>query len=322
MIDENGTVKLGDFGIAHASGRLTRTRTGSVKGKSRYMAPEQLDRPARSIIAPICTPSASRCSRRCSATWRASRATRRRYGPMFTWPRRVPPELVPPDVAEILRRARRRRSAGALRRRGAVPPRGGDGARAPRARLRRRELARDLASLDEGFLSELPTITSEAIELHTDQGGETSPQHQPYEPPPFPLMAEPYPSSSQLRIGRRAWSRSTVIWAAGAAGAAALAIAALLVGGASSAARAPTAASLGTATQLPSSLPPRRAATGTLAVEAPAGSTVTIGSTIYPAGALELPPGEYEVTLKRRPRSRGVVRHVTVGEGAVTPIKL
>src|SRR3954463_9721888 len=42
LVDESGAVKLGDFGIAHASGRLTRTRTGSIKGKSRYMAPEQL----------------------------------------------------------------------------------------------------------------------------------------------------------------------------------------------------------------------------------------------------------------------------------------
>ncbi len=42
LVDDTGAVKLGDFGIAHASGRLTRTRVGSVKGKSRYMAPEQL----------------------------------------------------------------------------------------------------------------------------------------------------------------------------------------------------------------------------------------------------------------------------------------
>jgi len=42
LVDRSGVVKLGDFGIAHASSRITRTRPGSVKGKLRYMAPEQL----------------------------------------------------------------------------------------------------------------------------------------------------------------------------------------------------------------------------------------------------------------------------------------
>ena len=42
LLDRSGMVKLGDFGIAHASSRITRTRPGAVKGKLRYMAPEQL----------------------------------------------------------------------------------------------------------------------------------------------------------------------------------------------------------------------------------------------------------------------------------------
>ena len=37
----DGQVKLVDFGIAKAAGRLTQTQTGKVKGKYAYMAPEQ-----------------------------------------------------------------------------------------------------------------------------------------------------------------------------------------------------------------------------------------------------------------------------------------
>lgn len=39
----DGQVKVVDFGIAYASGRLAVTRTGEVKGKLAYIAPEQLD---------------------------------------------------------------------------------------------------------------------------------------------------------------------------------------------------------------------------------------------------------------------------------------
>jgi serine/threonine protein kinase len=42
LLSASGEVKLADFGIAHAAQRLTRTRAGSVKGKTRYMSPEQL----------------------------------------------------------------------------------------------------------------------------------------------------------------------------------------------------------------------------------------------------------------------------------------
>ena len=104
MLDENGAVKLGDFGIAHASGRLTRTRTGSVKGKSRYMAPEQLTGQAVDHRADLYAVGVTLFEALLGDVAReSSYATP--YGPMFTWPRRVPPELVPADVADILRRA-------------------------------------------------------------------------------------------------------------------------------------------------------------------------------------------------------------------------
>ncbi|MEM6955961.1 MAG: serine/threonine-protein kinase [Myxococcota bacterium] len=41
-ISYDGSVKVVDFGIAAAEGRVTRTRTGEVKGKFSYAAPEQL----------------------------------------------------------------------------------------------------------------------------------------------------------------------------------------------------------------------------------------------------------------------------------------
>ncbi|MFK7990784.1 MAG: serine/threonine-protein kinase [Sandaracinaceae bacterium] len=42
MVDRNGHVRLGDFGIARSSLRDARTRTGMIKGKLRYLAPEQV----------------------------------------------------------------------------------------------------------------------------------------------------------------------------------------------------------------------------------------------------------------------------------------
>src|SRR5262249_38260423 len=95
------------------------------------------------------------------------------YGPMFTWPRRVPPELVPPDVAEILGRAvvddpsARFKDAAEFRR--AVVAALGRHAPGYDAEY----LARDLRRLngmpddDDGFASELAESTDVATELRS-----------------------------------------------------------------------------------------------------------------------------------------------------------
>lgn len=42
LVGLDGVSKIGDFGIAKAESRATRTRTGQVKGKAGYMSPEQI----------------------------------------------------------------------------------------------------------------------------------------------------------------------------------------------------------------------------------------------------------------------------------------
>jgi hypothetical protein len=118
------------------------------------------------------------------------------------------------------------------------------------------------------------------------------------------------------------WSRRTAVWAAGAAGAAALAVAALLLIGTGNASSAPRPPEPQIAQVVVRPLAPARVATGTLEVAGPPGASVMIGSTIYPAGRLELPPGEYQVMLRKRARGRALTRHVTIAAGSVTPLKM
>ena len=62
FISKRGDVKLGDFGIAHAQRRESKTQAGTLKGKYGYMSPEQVvGRPidARSDLfaVGVCSPS-------------------------------------------------------------------------------------------------------------------------------------------------------------------------------------------------------------------------------------------------------------------------
>ena len=41
LVDINGVARIADFGVAHATSRLSSTRAGQLKGKVAYMAPEQ-----------------------------------------------------------------------------------------------------------------------------------------------------------------------------------------------------------------------------------------------------------------------------------------
>ncbi len=328
MVARSGVVKLGDFGIAHASSRLTHTRNGAVKGKLKYMAPEQIEARPVDHRADLYAVGVMMCEILLGdAACEPRKMTP--YGLAFAWSPRLA-EWLPPDVAPIVARALaedparrfsdaaqfRQQVAAALARR--APGYGAE------------ELARDLAALDEGFLSEQPTVASGAIELTTDPGGETSPQSEkvtePHKlsPPPPVFLTEPFPLSSAYDLGvdlkAPVWNRRTAAWAAGAAGAAALAVAALLITGVSSAAPPAPAPPISTIAQVRQIAAP--SSTGTLAVDAPPGASMMIGSTVYQAGRLELPPGDYEVMLKRRARGRGVIRKVTIAAGAVTAIKL
>jgi eukaryotic-like serine/threonine-protein kinase len=53
LVGVDGITRIVDFGIAKAAGASHKTRSGTVKGKSAYMAPEQLDGKAVSRLADI-----------------------------------------------------------------------------------------------------------------------------------------------------------------------------------------------------------------------------------------------------------------------------
>ena len=104
MVDRRGFVKLGDFGIAHASGRITRTRVGAIKGKSRYMAPEQLQGAALDHRADLYAVGVTLFEAILGDFARES-STPTIYGPMFVWPERMPQGAIPADVEALLRKA-------------------------------------------------------------------------------------------------------------------------------------------------------------------------------------------------------------------------
>ncbi|MGZ3425447.1 MAG: protein kinase domain-containing protein [Polyangia bacterium] len=353
MIDECGAVKLGDFGIAHASGRLTRTRTGSVKGKSRYMAPEQLTGQPVDHRADLYAVGVTLFEALLGDVAReSSYATP--YGPMFTWPRRVPPELVPPDVGEILKRAvvddPRQRFADAAQFRRAVVTALGRHAPGYDAEM----LAFDLRRLQgepEGFGGDLAETSDVATELRparprlalvdrtpTPPGAVTTmpasalmtlPVGAASTAPtnPQPIGSRTLPSPQPLfydepeLVGPRP-SRGLVL-AIGAAAATALLLAIIIAVASGPTARVvvPTAPSPA-AQAVPRATPlrPAHATVGILEVSGPVGARPSIGAVVYPPApcTVELPPGDYDVKL--RARHRVVNRHVTIAAGHTTSL--
>lgn len=103
LITRSGTVKLADFGIAHATGRLTHTQHGAVKGKTRYMAPEQLEGGTidhRSDLFAVGVVFLEALLGRSGAdAWHSTG-----MGPIFRLPARIPAGL-PVEVERLLRRA-------------------------------------------------------------------------------------------------------------------------------------------------------------------------------------------------------------------------
>ena len=351
LVDDAGAVKLGDFGIAHASGRLTRTRTGSIKGKSRYMAPEQLTGRPVDHRADLYAVGVTLFEALLGDVARES-SFATPYGPMFTWPRRLPPELIPDDVAAILRRAvvedpGARFASAAEFRRAVVQSllRYAPGYDAE-------VLARDLRRLrgeptDPG--PDLADGTDVATELRTGRPrlalvAETRPNAVAVAPPaPAPSVAAPYAApyaaayapanepglyaEPELRTTSpfaarwpfRVGTHKLVLSIAGAiASAALIAIVVVLASGSS----APLPVTAPPARPVPQVMPlgPPHVSNGRLAVAGPEGARVSIGATVYPPApcTIDLPPGEYAVRVRAHRRS--VVHHVTIEAGQTTTL--
>jgi serine/threonine protein kinase len=354
LIDDAGAVKLGDFGIAHASGRLTRTRVGSVKGKSRYMAPEQLSGQPVDHRADLYAVGVTLFEALLGDLAReSSEATP--LGPVFTWPRHLPPNALPADVAALIRRAvsdtPAQRFADASSFRHAVVAAltrhapGYDG----------ESLARELKRL-RGELDDLDDAgeTAEATELRSTRPRLVVLSSPPRRasPPPLPQKlapAKPYarrdagapsdrhaPSVRHSVAGAAAegcaslvdeppltqpFSRATgaqIVVAISALGLTALI--SLVVALFSARSPPPPAPALVAAPVVRTSSLPASPTTGTLAIAGPVGARVTIGSVAYPPApcSVELPPGEYDVKL--RVRGRALVRHVSINPGEMTQL--
>jgi serine/threonine protein kinase len=352
MLDECGTVKLGDFGIAHASGRLTRTRTGSVKGKSRYMAPEQLTGQPVDHRADLYAVGVTLFEALLGDVAReSSYATP--YGPMFTWPRRVPPELVPPDVADILKRAvvddPRQRFADAAQFRRAVVTALGRHAPGYDAEMLTLDLKRLRGEVD-GFGGDLAETTDVATALRrvrprlalvdrtpTPPGARTTTPASalmtlpvgaastaPTNPRPIGSRTLPSPEPLSYDDGELLGPRPSrgLILAIGAAAGTALLLAIIIAIASGPSARVVVPPPSPETQVVPRATPlrPPHATVGILEVSGPPGARPSIGAVVYPPApcTVELPPGDYDVRL--RGRHRVVSRHVTIEAGHTTSL--
>jgi eukaryotic-like serine/threonine-protein kinase len=333
MVDRSGVVKLGDFGIAHATSRLTRTRNGAVKGKLRYMAPEQVAAQPVDHRADLYSVGIMLCEMVLGPDATEPRRPGA-HGPMFVWTRSLGGRSLPADIGDILDRAlavdpnRRYASAAHFH-------------RDVSAALHRRhagyggsELAHDLGMMELSAPAETqhtelatdpqtpvpsPFDVSDGDALFSEEQKPTAPFRQitaPFprsdEPPP---LAQPYAPLGDISLRGTPWKKVGIAAAGGAAALLSVVIAVAL--GTSSSAAPMVATPVAAAAPVALPLPVAKPATGTLSVEGPRGATVMIGSTAYPPAPcrLELPAGQYQVKVRAGRRQRFVTRSVDIQPG-------
>jgi hypothetical protein len=164
-----------------------------------------------------------------------------------------------------------------------------------------------------------PTAPYPRVAMPYQTGGD-DPEMLPFNTSPS-LMGGWAGFDSLKKISGATWRKVGLV-AAGAASAALSVTLAVVLGSASSAAPLPPPLA---AAPLVQPLPSVRPATGTLSVQGPAGTTVTIGSTSYPPAPcqLELPAGHYQVKLRKRSnKSHPVTRYVTIQPGREIALRL
>jgi len=109
FVTYQGQVKIVDFGIAKAEGRISQTRSGIVKGKVAYMAPEQagcldIDRRADVFSVGVMLWEASTGTRMWKGIQEAEIMQRLCVGKIPSSPRALNPDL-PDELDRICRRA-------------------------------------------------------------------------------------------------------------------------------------------------------------------------------------------------------------------------
>jgi serine/threonine-protein kinase len=304
LIDSDGAVKLGDFGIARAAVRLSRTRKGTVKGKLRYMAPEQTTGRPVDHRADLYAAGVVLCELLLGpAECAPQRVTE--LGPTFSWARvRLRrPDLMPADVSAILDRAL------------ADDP----DARFPDAATFGREIAAALDARAIGYSStqlaaELAQMVSDGTRQSreglsdgpTERQSITTPGKTPTRRPPLALVEDKITDERATRPRRLPLIVAGIV--VGLLLACALPLA--LIGSRPHPALPPPVV-----VSAPAPLPPPAPTTGTLIVSGPRGAIPMIGAVRYPAAPtrIELPPGRYDIRIRRQHHSITVA----AGESAV-----
>jgi eukaryotic-like serine/threonine-protein kinase len=309
LLSRAGEVKLSDFGVARAESRLARTRAGSIKGKLRYMAPEQVTGQtvdARADLYALCVSLAEMLVG--PSVWEGPEDT---PGPGLLLAR-ASRAHVPDDVMTVLRRGlesdpERRFPNGAALRRALAEP------------LYMRQPGYGEAQL-AAYIAD-PTVPPSVVVRHATPSPPTAPVERVEEPPTRNLRArlrevlsrvtaaaKPLAQRLSTRITAQfgrfgAHRRTAAIVGSAAALVLIVAIAILATRHGAQAAKAPPAPQTASAVQTPTlHAEDAHTPTGRLAVYGPTGQVVKVdGVTRGRAPTLiELPAGRHRVAIGKR----------------------